>query len=401
MRVLYLTSRFPSAPGEAFLSAEVSALADLGAELYVVPCVRHVGPVPVGRWRDGDGEVIRVDPLRAWTRSWRHPLRAFTLIQCVAPSVVTDRSRTAAQGAARSSVALTLAERFTGRVDHIHAHWADTPATIAMAAARLLDVSWGFTAHRGDIVTATGLNRKVSSASYVHCISAKSREMVVERVGSSTEAKAKSVVRHLGVVLPAVVKRPQTSTLAKSPQIICPAQLKAVKGHRYLIDAVAILRNRDLSCRLLICGDGELLTTLQQHVRDLGLVDNVDFLGDVAQPELFERYRSGEIRAVVLPSVDLGDGEHEGIPVSLIEAMAHGVPVVSTRTGGIPELVASDDVGLLVEPANADALADALAVLLCDSGRAASIGRAARDEVAQFWTAEMSARALLNAMEAA
>ena len=242
MRVVYLTSRFPSAPGEAFLSAEVAALANLGVELYVVPCVRHLGPVPDGRWADGYGELIRIDPAHAWVRSWRRPRRVVSLLRSVMPSVLTERSRTAAQGAARSAVALSLAERFDGNVDHIHAHWADTPATIAMAAARLLRVPWGFTAHRGDIVTGSDLNRKVSSASYVHCISADSRDMLLQRLsGSARDGGAKVSVRHLGVALPPTSLGVQSRESDEPAQIVCPAQLKPVKGHRYLIEALAIL----------------------------------------------------------------------------------------------------------------------------------------------------------------
>ena len=401
MRVLYLTARFPSAPGEAFLTAEVAALRALGAELHVVPAVRHLGPVPEGRWQDSFGEVVRCDPVQAWRRAWRHPIDAARVLRIVVPSVMTERTRTAAQGAVRSSVALAVAQQFDGRIDHVHAHWADTPATLAMATAQLLDVPWGFTAHRGDIVAANALDRKVASAAYVHCISSRSRDMLVGRLRSSAAARQKVAVRHLGVDLPAEPVSGCDVRDVRYPLVVCPAQLKPVKGHRFLLEAMAILRDRGVHCRLLVCGEGDLLTELQRRARDLGVSDLVEFTGDLAQPALFRMYRDGLVQAVVLPSIDLGDGEHEGIPASLIEAMAHAVPVISTRTGGIPELITGPTVGTLVGPGDGAALADAIADVLRDSHRARAIGHAAREAVAASWTAERSATVLLRAMQEA
>ena len=82
------------------------------------------------------------------------------------------------------------------------------------------------------------------------------------------------------------------------------------------------------------------------------------FVGQVSHTQILEMYVANQVRAVVVPSIDLGNNLHEGIPVSLMEAMAHGVPVVSTTTGGIPELLA-DGAGILVPPENPQALADA------------------------------------------
>ena len=362
MRLLYLTARYPSAPGEAFLSAEAHALAALGVELHVVPCVRHLGPVPEGRWCDSNGEVVRIDPLGAWLRSLRHPLRVSRVIGTVLPSVLSERSKTALRGFARSSVAFSLAERFDGRVDHIHAHWADTPATIAMATAALLEVPWSFTAHRGDIVMGNDLARKTASAAFVHCISQQSRRMFLDRVSPFVpEAAGKVSVRHLGVAIPSLdsMIRPDETPIDEL-HIVCPAQLKPVKGHRYLIEAVAILRNRGCRFRLLVCGEGELESVLRRQASELKVDDIVEFLGDVAQSTLFAFYTSGRVRAMVLPSIDLGDNEHEGIPVSLIEAMAHGIPVVATSAGGVPELINSPELGTMVEPCDAVGLANAL-----------------------------------------
>ena len=106
---------------------------------------------------------------------------------------------------------------------------------------------------------------------------------------------------------------------------------------------------------------------LQTMVQELGLSNNIHFCGLISNDELLEKYKHNEYRALLLPSLDLGNGEHEGIPVSLMEAMAHGLTVVSCPTGGIGELL-DDDNSYLVEPENVDAMETVIIDLLNDSG---------------------------------
>jgi glycosyltransferase involved in cell wall biosynthesis len=160
-----------------------------------------------------------------------------------------------------------------------------------------------------------------------------------------------------------------------------------VKGHKYLIEAVAILKKQGLEVRLLIAGQGELCSRLQKQVQESRLCDQVRFLGQISHSELLGLYRDGNIGMVVLPSIDLGNGEHEGIPVSLIEAMSYGVPVVSTLTGGIPELL-KDGAGLLVPPGDPLALAAAIELLIKDSRLRDQLAEAGRKRVMDEYSVE-------------
>jgi glycosyltransferase involved in cell wall biosynthesis len=144
--------------------------------------------------------------------------------------------------------------------------------------------------------------------------------------------------------------------------VLCPANLVAVKGHRYLIEAWSHL-NMPRQAKLLIAGDGELRDALNSLVAKLGLGKTVEFLGHLPHASLLAMYRRAEVDLVVLPSLDLGGGVHEGIPVSLIEAMAYGVPVISTNTGGIPELL-DNGAGVMVPQADSAALAAAIVKLI-------------------------------------
>jgi glycosyltransferase involved in cell wall biosynthesis len=121
-------------------------------------------------------------------------------------------------------------------------------------------------------------------------------------------------------------------------------------------------------------------------------------LGFVPYQQLLAMYAQGEIDVVVLPSVDLGGGLHEGIPASLMEAMSHGIPVVSTRTGGIPELL-SDDAGVMVPPADHVALADALQRLLTDDVFRTTTARAGRQRVCRDFAAEATMSQFIRHIE--
>jgi glycosyltransferase involved in cell wall biosynthesis len=208
----------------------------------------------------------------------------------------------------------------------------------------------------------------------VRAIAEDGRKMLIAR---GVEPDAKVRVVPMGVGIPETVgwNRPIPGV------VLCPANLLEVKGHRYLIEAWRILRDRGLSARLWLAGEGELRVSLEALVANLRLSDSVSFLGPVKHGTLLDWYKAGTISAVTLASVDLGNGLHEGIPVALVEAMSYGLPVIATTTGGIPELV-KPGTGLLVPHQNPSALADAIQWVLDDKALARSLGESARQLVA-------------------
>jgi colanic acid/amylovoran biosynthesis glycosyltransferase len=213
--------------------------------------------------------------------------------------------------------------------------------------------------HRYDVVLNNLLGDKLRSARFGRFIARRILERASPMV--APDAIARATVLHMGVPLPpAPVGEPPQHEV---PVVLCPARLVRVKGHIHLIDAAALLKERGIPFRLLLAGDGPEEGRIRRRISELDLDGNVHLLGLVPHAELQRRYRDREVDCVVLPSVDLGMGEHEGISVALIEAMAHGIPVISTRTGGLPELL-GDGAGIMVPPAHPDALAAALEPLL-------------------------------------
>jgi glycosyltransferase involved in cell wall biosynthesis len=159
--------------------------------------------------------------------------------------------------------------------------------------------------------------------------------------------------------------------------VLVAARLVEKKGHTHLIEAASILRSRGCAIHVDLAGGGPLEADLRRQVSDSGLAGDVDFLGTVSHDGLLARVAAGDWDVAALPSVVTPSGELEGIPVSLVEAMAHGLPTLATTTGGIPELL-DEGAGLLVPPADPRALADALEQLARDPDLRARLGTAGR-----------------------
>ncbi len=244
---------------------------------------------------------------------------------------------------------------------------------MGMVASEVSGVPWSFTAHRWDVVENNLLMRKAQHALFVRFISESSLRLALER---NFRAQDRAQVLHMGAVLPDEL--PAEDHQRHKMRVLCPANLLPVKGHRYLLEAMALLQDEPVE--LWLAGQGELENALREQATHLQLNDRVRFMGQLPHEQLLRLYQEGEVDVVVLPSLDLGGGLHEGIPVSLMEAMAHGLPVVSTRTGGIPELL-DGGAGVLVPPADALALADALRSLHTEPSTRRALGRAGREAV--------------------
>ncbi len=379
MRILYITASLPfSRGGEVFFIPEIEQLIRSGHQLRIVP--RSPQKVSVG------GAAERLLPISeatallsprvlksAFAESLRAPgavLRSLWLILSHGTALTRIKNLAVFPKALHAG---RLA-RLWG-ADHIHAQWAASTATMGLVAHAVSGIPWSFTAHRGDIVQRNLLPEKVRRASFVRLISQSGAALMAD-MGADPETGKLRVI-HMGVSLPESPAAPTAAPVQRTFTVFCPANLIPVKGHRYLVEAVALLKARGRTCTLEIAGRGHLLGPLMKLAADSGVAVEVRFLGPLSHEKLLARYAQRSVAVVALPSVDLGGGVHEGIPVSLMEAMAHGLPVVSTATGGIPELVIPE-AGIVVPPADAKALADALERLLLDPALREEMGQAGR-----------------------
>jgi glycosyltransferase involved in cell wall biosynthesis len=181
-----------------------------------------------------------------------------------------------------------------------------------------------------------------------------------------------------GVDLNAFEPRPVRVNRSR-PVIGVAARLAPMKGLHFLIDAMAELSRRGTACDLVIVGDGPCRHDLEARVKSRGLAQVVSFLGQCRDMPSF--YHSIDVLA--LPSVAL-----EGLPLSILEAMASGLPVVSTLLSGIPEVVADGVSGSLVRPGDVGALADALEPLLRSGALRSKMGQAGRERAEAVFSLE-------------
>jgi colanic acid/amylovoran biosynthesis glycosyltransferase len=353
-RLLYVTSSFPYGVNDRFFAPEVRELVSQGVEVRAVP-VRPRGPLTT---EDAESLAVRhglfdLAILRAaLAETLRAPIavgRAFALLfHSPAPGVLL-------RNLVAFPKALWLARLARSwPADHIHAHWAGPPSTVALVASRISGVPWSFTAHFADIAANNLLREKSASARFVRFIAAAMMDLARETAPGLDESGW--VLVHFGVELPA--PRAWREALNDPPVLLMAARFDPEKRHDVLIHATRRLLDEGVEVEVWLAGrGGRLEEETEQLARRLGVDGSIRFQGFVPRAAVLEWLSSGQVDAVVLPS----DGE--GLAVSLIEALAHCVPAVGTQVGGVAELL-GDGCGELVPPGDPDAFADAVARVL-------------------------------------
>jgi len=277
-------------------------------------------------------------------------------------------------------------------LDHLHVHFGGAVASVGMTTAAAWRIPFSLTIHGPEEllnVDACHLREKVTAASFVFCISDFCRSQLYQLTPSSQWHKF-HVIR-LGVdpvQLTPPARTPSTSTV----QMVCVGRLVAAKGHRILLEAVRQVRERGVTLRLTLIGAGPELGRLQEFVAHHDLSDAVTFTSALSHSQTLDQVRRADI--FVLASFA------EGIPVALMEAMSLGIPCVSTTIAGIPELIRSGVDGLLVPPANATALADALEALALDPTLRRELGRSARQRIIADYNLPLNQELLAHSFQA-
>ena len=177
-------------------------------------------------------------------------------------------------------------------------------------------------------------------------------------------------------------------------RVLLGARFDEMKGHRYALEAIARLRAAGVDVSLDCAGHGRLKATIEKYAAVLDILDRVHFPGLLDHQELLTQLREHRWDVALLPSLETYE-DREGIPVFLIEAMAAGVPVVATKTGGIPELLESG-AGMLIPQRDASAITEALARLTADGDLRRQLAEAGIRRVRKQFTVESTVSALLD-----
>lgn len=284
-----------------------------------------------------------------------------------------------------SKRARTLAHTFLGayyaillrkfEVQHIHVHHGYFGSWVAMVAARLLGIDFSMTLHGSDLLLHSAyLDLKLELCKTCFTISEFNRNHILDNHPEVDPRKV--VVQRLGVECSdtsAQRKDHDASVLV----ILTAGRLHAIKDQRLLVHACAALKARKLSFRCLIAGEGPERRHLERLIRDLGLQDQVHLLGHVPAENMADYYRRADL--VVLTS------RSEGIPLVLMEAMAHQQIVLAPSLTGIPELIVDGKTGFLYRPGSVESFVDRVEMIHNNEPRLEGIRHAGKERIRQHF----------------
>lgn len=412
--IAYLLKRYPRL-SETFILNEMRALEKLGVRLQIFSLLR-----PEEMLIHKYAEELRASvtyfpaqwPQRAWAGAKAHATMAFT-----APLRYLRAAGLALWWSVRSRRPMSVWKQFMRSayiavhcrrqgVRHVHAHFANAPTTVARLVSVMCDIPHSFTTHAKDLYLSRkeALQRRVKRASFVLTCTRYNLDYLRSFVPREDWNKMHLIYHGIDLASfragEACCEGHEVAAgipvSAATPLILCVARLVPKKGLRDLVSACALLRSRGISFRCAIIGEGPLRPELTAQIQSLDLDGVVDLFGAMPHDRLIPIYQQAQVFALSPQITE--DGDRDGIPNVIAEAMAAGVPVVSARVSGIPELVEHGKTGLLVESGDAAGLADAIEQLLLDPVVRKELAVAARRKIEtsfECWETAKEMHALL------
>jgi glycosyltransferase involved in cell wall biosynthesis len=388
MRIAYLVSRYPQV-SHTFIQREVEALRRAGLEIDTFSVRRPAPEEVLGELdRSEHARTHALLPIGPAALAGHH-LRALAAGPRDYLATLAAALRRGAPGGPRAALwqlfyfaeAIIMWNLCRRRgVRRIHVHFANVAADVAMLATAFGSAvepdrgwSWSFTMHGPTEFYDVGAHRlaaKARAAAFVVCISDFARSQLMALLDEDGWSKLHVV--HCGID-PADYEGRAERPAGGPLRIVCVGRLVPEKGQAVLVDALARVRQAGHDVECTFVGEGRSRARLEDAVAARGVRDAVTFTGALDRDAVRERYLAAD--AFCLPSFA------EGLPVVLMEAMAAGLPVVTTPIAGVPELVEDGRNGLLVAPGRADRLADALAALAADPDLRQRLGAQARETV--------------------
>ena len=394
-----LTSSYPRFPGDGvgtFLEPIAHGVAEVGHDVHVV-APWH----PRLRRADREGAVrfhfYRYAPAHRW-----HVFGYATSLR----ADVSLRPAAYAMTPLAVGTGCTMLRRVARRVGAglVHAHWVVPGGVMAMLAATGLPLV--ISLHGSDVYVAESnlLARRAARMAFrrAGAVTACSEDLRRRALALGAPADRTTVVPY-GVdtqrfqpdPVARATMRARLSLSDDAPLLVTAGRLVRKKGIEYLIDALPTLLARWPDLTLAIVGDGDLRPELERRAGAAGVGAHVSFVGIASQDDVGRWMTAGDV--VVIPSVRDDAGNVDGLPNTLLEALASGTPVVATRVGGIDAVVTDSHNARLVPERRSDALADAVNQLLAQPEHARALGETARRDMERDYTWETTARRLEDA----
>lgn len=382
--IAVLVTRFPRID-ETFILREINELERLGQPVVLVPLLRHSSRVVHEEAKPWLGRalympLLSVAILRAnLVRLVREPRRYLRLLGRLVIGTIF-RPGVLIRTLALFPKSVYLAEVLPRvGIKHVHAHFAVHPATMAYIIHELSDTTYSFTVHGPDVfVHRLMLREKIARAKFVRAVSTFNKAFLAGLYPAITDDKIEVI--HIGVNPEVYAKAAsEASQPATRTRILSVAALTQAKGFRFLVDACARLVHEGFDLECTIVGEGPLRPSIQERIEQNGMSDRIRLTGALPQHEVARLI--GECDIFVLPSVIAYNGQMDGIPITLMEAMAAARPVVASAISGIPELVEHEVSGILVDATHPDRIAGSIRRLIENPALRMQMGLAGQKRV--------------------
>ncbi len=265
-------------------------------------------------------------------------------------------------------------------IDRFHAHFAHSPTSVALYAHMLSGIPFGFTAHAKDIYTSDPIQlaEKIDRAAFVITCTEYNRRYL-DQLPKSGNTPLFRVYHGIDLRLFTSNEAPIRPTAPY--RVLTVARLTAKKGIHTVLSALGLLQDWGVDFRYTVIGDGEEKENLMRLADDLGLQGRIVWMGTQPHDVVLDQYRNSDV--FVIGCEVAANGDRDGIPNVLAESMAMGVPVVATRVSAIPELVKHETSGLLVEPGQPHAMAQAIERMLTDEALRSRVMDTAKQVVSE------------------
>ncbi len=363
-RIGYILRKFPCL-SETFILNEILELESKGIEVHIFSLKRPNDPKFHQNLVKLKAKIIYVPEFSQIKTLWKHKKKAlknfgktyrlnlFQVAKELNPKLFF-----------RFLQSLYVANRAKNlKLSHLHAHFATKATTVANFSAKMLNIPHSFTAHAFDIFKQDAsrkvLKRKIHQANFIVTVSDYNKRFL-ENVANEKPEKIIKINNGIDLSLfqPAIVKKEKIFTF------LTVARFVEKKGHAVLIEACRHLKDNGLNFRLWLVGQGKLQKEIEKQIRKNKLQDQIKILGPHSQQEVIDRYHLSH--AFVLPCVQGKDGNKDGLPVSIVEALACALPVITTPMTGNPEVISNNYNGVMVPFNDALALKKAMESLIVD-----------------------------------
>jgi len=376
----YLFKKFPVF-AQTFIAREVEGLARHG-------CVPDIYALQTAPPSDQEGFGALRKRVRVLPSGW--PLAADIIRRGFGgglPASVFFSGAWAGAGNRRRREAFWLGPRLRAQgIKHVHTHFTGPAARTAWWLRQDFGISYSITAHANDFLSDAdeppGMERLLGDASFVVAVSDYSRGLLAGQFPRARIVRVYNGMRLESALPPAPVM---------PPLLVAVGRLVEKKGYPILIEACRALRDRGVDFRCEIIGEGPMEDLLRAQIGDLAGI--VSLAGPRTQPQIRQSLAAASV--FVLPCVEEKSGGMDILPTVITEAMAAGLPVVSTRLAGIPEMVIDGKTGFLVAPGDAAAVANAIQKLITNAAEARAMGAAGRKHAESLFSEDVTIPQLL------